>query len=33
LERILLYILGGDPSEYSVKDCCLYPRYMGRVSP
>lgn len=33
LERILLYILGGDSSEYSVKDCCLYPRYMGRVSP
>lgn len=33
LERILLYILGGDPSEYSVKDCCLYPRYMGRVNP
>jgi asparaginyl-tRNA synthetase len=33
LERILLYILGGDPSDYSVKDCCLYPRYMGRVSP
>ncbi|NCX96879.1 MAG: hypothetical protein EBX41_10850, partial [Chitinophagia bacterium] len=33
LERILLYILGGDPSEYSVKDCCLYPRYMGRVCP
>jgi asparaginyl-tRNA synthetase len=33
LERILLYILGGDASEYSVKDCCLYPRYMGRISP
>jgi asparaginyl-tRNA synthetase len=33
LERIMLYMLGGDPSEYSVKDCCLYPRYMGRVSP
>ena len=33
LERIMLYILGGDISEYSVKDCCLYPRYMGRVSP
>lgn len=33
LERILLYILGGDPSDYSVKDCCLYPRYMGRVTP
>jgi asparaginyl-tRNA synthetase len=33
LERIMLYILGGDPSEYSVKDCCLFPRYMGRVSP
>jgi asparaginyl-tRNA synthetase len=32
-ERILLYILGGDASEYSVKDCCLYPRYMGRMSP
>ena len=33
LERIMLYMLGGDLSEYSVKDCCLYPRYMGRVSP
>lgn len=33
LERIMLYILGGDPSDYSVKDCCLFPRYMGRVSP
>lgn len=33
LERIMLYILGGDPSEYSVKDCCLFPRYMGRFSP
>jgi asparaginyl-tRNA synthetase len=33
LERILLYMLGGDISDYSVKDCCLYPRYMGRVSP
>ena len=33
LERILLYILGGDSSDYSVKDCCLYPRYFGRVAP
>lgn len=33
LERIILYILGGDTSCYSVKDCCLYPRYMDHLKP